>query len=205
MNFAKDTILREDIYDYIDGLSYQMQEDVTKLIVSHNDIQEGNILSMRKDATKLVIIDYEYTSFGNREYDLAHIFNELCMDYTYPCFPFMKTYKENSLSKEEYEAYSKYYLELYHQNIYNGDLSETDYVAQELPNFLESLYCSMILKGINSSAWSILMLTESQLNEEILNYACITLKLQMNEYFLEHDFIKEAVEARIARYNASKN
>ena len=73
MDIAKTKILRDDIYDYIDGLIFQMQDDNDKLVVSHNDIQENNILSMKKNATKLTIINHEYTYFGNREYDYSSI------------------------------------------------------------------------------------------------------------------------------------
>ena len=140
MHLVKSTYMREDVYDYIDGLSYQMQDDPEKLVVCHNDIQENNVLSMKNNAAKLAIIDYEYTSFGNREYDLANIFCELLMDNAHPYFPYIELYTENALKREEYEAYSKFYLKLYYQNIYKGELSEDDYITQELPNFLESLY-----------------------------------------------------------------
>ena len=62
----------------------------------------------------------------------------------------------------------------------------------------------MILDGYYWSVWSILMLIESQINEKIFNFAFVTLRAKMNEFYLQQDFIKEAVEGRIKRFKESK-
>ena len=35
-----------------------------KIVLSHNDVQENNILSSLNDATQLVLIDYEYGNWN---------------------------------------------------------------------------------------------------------------------------------------------
>ena len=62
----------------------------------------------------------------------------------------------------------------------------------------------MILDGYYWSVWSILMLIESQINEKIFNFAFVSLRAKMNEFYLQQDFIKEAVEGRIKRFKESK-
>ena len=62
----------------------------------------------------------------------------------------------------------------------------------------------MILDGYYWSVWSILMLIESQINEKIFNFAFVTLRAKMNQFYLQQDFIKEAVEGRIKQFKESK-
>ena len=158
MDKVKVEYLRDDIVDHIHALLGSMQSNMDALVVSHNDIQENNILSMRRDATELAIIDYEYTSLGNREFDLANIFCELMMDNAFPYYPFIALYTKNALSQSEYSTYSTLYLSIYHKNMYKGDLNEQEYIDQELPVFMQNLYCSMILNGYYWGIWSILMI-----------------------------------------------
>lgn len=74
MDQVKKAFLRDDIREYIEALKFQMQDNPDTMVVCHNDIQENNILSMRRQSCELAIIDYEYSSFGNKEFDIANIF-----------------------------------------------------------------------------------------------------------------------------------
>ena len=60
MDNMKEKWLTEDIYEYINALRFRLHLDKNDLVVSHNDIQELNVLSLKTWATKLVVIDYEY-------------------------------------------------------------------------------------------------------------------------------------------------
>ena len=60
------------------------------VVFCHNDLQEGNIL-IRENAApaveKLVIIDFEYSSYNFRGFDLANHFCEWMYDYTVDKYP----------------------------------------------------------------------------------------------------------------------
>ena len=52
MDYVKEKWLTEDIYDYINGLRFGLHTNKDELVVSHNDIQELNVLSLRSKATE---------------------------------------------------------------------------------------------------------------------------------------------------------
>lgn len=53
-------------------------------VLSHNDAQENNILASLEDATKLLLIDYEYGMWNPQMYDLGNYLNEWCCDNAFP-------------------------------------------------------------------------------------------------------------------------
>ena len=55
-----------------------------KIVFSHNDAQENNILSSLANATKIILIDYEYGMWNPQYYDLANYLNEFVCDNAYP-------------------------------------------------------------------------------------------------------------------------
>lgn len=89
LNLVKERFMREDMVEHINSLNFQQQDNLDELVVNHNDIQENNILTMRRNTTELAVIDYEYTTLGHMEYDLANSFNECCIDNAFPYFPFI--------------------------------------------------------------------------------------------------------------------
>ncbi|KAI9229695.1 MAG: kinase-like domain-containing protein [Piptocephalis tieghemiana] len=52
-------------------------------VVSHNDVQYGNILRLDKDHS-IVLVDFEYAGYNPKTYDIANHFNEWTADYYGP-------------------------------------------------------------------------------------------------------------------------
>lgn len=204
LNLVKEKWLTEDIYKYIDQLSFGLNTKKENLVVCHNDIQECNILSMRHHCTELAIIDYEYTSLGNREFDMANTFHELMLDNSYPFYPYINSYPENCLEEHEFETYARYYLQLYYDTLYKGDETKEQYVERELPMFLENLYCSLLLSGFYWGIWSLLMIDEKKINDKIFNFGYITASINIYEWLIKKDFIKNAVDNKINLYNEAQ-
>lgn len=51
------------------------------IVLSHNDLTELNVLvEPNKNCPKLTIIDYEFTDWNPKWYDLANYLNEFCCD-----------------------------------------------------------------------------------------------------------------------------
>ncbi|XP_051889642.1 choline/ethanolamine kinase isoform X1 [Pristis pectinata] len=75
------------------------------VVFCHNDVQEGNILYLAdKDPAsteKLMLIDFEYSSYNYRGFDIGNHFCEWMYDYTYDQWPFFKASIENYPNRQQ--------------------------------------------------------------------------------------------------------
>uniref|UniRef100_G1U3X1 ethanolamine kinase n=1 Tax=Oryctolagus cuniculus TaxID=9986 RepID=G1U3X1_RABIT len=64
------------------------------VVFCHNDCQEGNILLLegreRPDTHRLMLIDFEYSSYNYRGFDIGNHFCEWAYDYSYERYPFFR-------------------------------------------------------------------------------------------------------------------
>lgn len=74
-----------------------------KIVLSHNDCQENNILSSLEDLTRLTLIDYEYGNWNPQGYDLACYLNEMVPDNAHPHGCGVKHYMCNFPTNAEIE------------------------------------------------------------------------------------------------------
>jgi choline/ethanolamine kinase len=58
-----------------------------ELVLSHNDLHSQNMIWRNGDG-RLFIIDFDYSCFNYRGFDVANFFNEFCFDYEYPKPPY---------------------------------------------------------------------------------------------------------------------
>ncbi|EGZ11373.1 hypothetical protein PHYSODRAFT_352481 [Phytophthora sojae] len=63
----------------VDELEKVLAQVPSPIVLSHNDLQYGNI--MKNDAGDAVLIDFEYTSYNPRGYDVGNHFCEWAYDY----------------------------------------------------------------------------------------------------------------------------
>ncbi|KAK1946234.1 putative choline kinase 2 [Phytophthora citrophthora] len=63
----------------VDEMEKILAQVPSPIVLSHNDLQYGNI--MKNDAGDAVLIDFEYTSYNPRGYDLGNHFCEWAYDY----------------------------------------------------------------------------------------------------------------------------
>ncbi|POM79912.1 Choline/ethanolamine Kinase, partial [Phytophthora palmivora] len=63
----------------VDDLEKILAQVPSPIVFSHNDLQYGNI--MKNDAGDAVFIDFEYTSYNPRGYDIGNHFCEWAYDY----------------------------------------------------------------------------------------------------------------------------
>jgi len=52
----------------------------SKIVLCHNDLHEGNILESNDGSGELKLIDFEYSDWGPRGYDLGNLFCEMSVD-----------------------------------------------------------------------------------------------------------------------------
>ncbi|NXK92278.1 CHKB kinase, partial [Formicarius rufipectus] len=96
--------------------SYNLEEEMRSLrdllestpspvVFCHNDVQEGNILLLagREDlpSDKLMLIDFEYSSYNYRGFDIGNHFCEWVYNYTHTSWPFFKASPENYPSRQQ--------------------------------------------------------------------------------------------------------
>jgi len=85
------------------------------VVFSHNDINTGNIL-VREDKKvwdPVVLIDYEFSSYNYRAFDIANHFNEWMYDYGRKDFPFYYRHRDRYPSTREQERWVRIYLDTY--------------------------------------------------------------------------------------------
>ncbi|KAF8376088.1 cka-1 [Pristionchus pacificus] len=90
------------------------------IIFSHNDLQEGNILVIEKEAgdteeeDNLALIDFEYCDYNYRGFDLGNHMCEYGLDYASDEHPYYLVYPEKLDMEEERRRFcSSYIHELY--------------------------------------------------------------------------------------------
>ncbi|KAM9854126.1 choline/ethanolamine kinase [Aulostomus maculatus] len=84
------------------------------VVFCHNDVQEGNILMLENgDQTsteRLMLIDFEYSSYNYRGFDFGNHFCEWMYDYTYNQWPFYKAKPEDYPTREQQLHFMRSYL-----------------------------------------------------------------------------------------------
>ncbi|XP_023590279.1 choline/ethanolamine kinase isoform X1 [Trichechus manatus latirostris] len=76
--------------DEMDNLRKLLDSTPSPVVFCHNDIQEGNILllSEPENADNLMLVDFEYSSYNYRGFDIGNHFCEWVYDYTHEEWPF---------------------------------------------------------------------------------------------------------------------
>lgn len=65
-----------------------------------------------EDATKLVLIDYEYGMWNPQYYDIANYLNEYCCENAYPKGTGVAYYMQNWPTMDEIESLTQQYFQL---------------------------------------------------------------------------------------------
>lgn len=110
INEFENTFLFEGAEEYFDRLVPRESETV----LAHNDAQENNILASHYDATNVIFIDFEYTSWNPRAMDIANYFNETMLDNAHPVDNGIKCYLQNFIKESEQDFLFRRYLEHYY-------------------------------------------------------------------------------------------
>ena len=88
-----------------------------KIVLSHNDAQENNILASKRDFEQMILIDYEYGDWNPLAFDIANILNEFTVDNAAPFGPFnsgIQFYESNFPKRSEMELLASEYLKHYY-------------------------------------------------------------------------------------------
>ncbi|XP_045892789.1 choline/ethanolamine kinase [Micropterus dolomieu] len=107
-------LMKFDLPAELDSLYALLAATPSPVVFCHNDVQEGNILMLEdRDHTstdRLMLIDFEYSSYNYRGFDFGNHFCEWMYDYTYNQWPFFKATPENYPTREQQLHFIRGYL-----------------------------------------------------------------------------------------------
>uniref|UniRef100_A0A673JM47 ethanolamine kinase n=1 Tax=Sinocyclocheilus rhinocerous TaxID=307959 RepID=A0A673JM47_9TELE len=102
-NFSR--LLSYNLPQEMDSLKCLLESTPSPVVFCHNDLQEGNILLLSSrentDRQRLMLIDFEYSSYNYRGFDIGNFFCEWAYDYTFDKFPFFITNTKNYPTKAQ--------------------------------------------------------------------------------------------------------
>lgn len=139
------------------------------VVFCHNDMQEENILyienSDRPNGWKLKPIDFEYSSYNFRAYDIANHFVEWCYDYSNTEPPYyLADISKYPTKKQQYHFFRNYLLEM-------GDDSIN--TEKELDNLYREVAAFTLASHFFWGLWSIVQAHVATINFSYLDYALV--------------------------------
>ncbi|XP_061775888.1 choline kinase alpha isoform X2 [Nerophis ophidion] len=179
LNFTRESQLRRfnrllsyNLLHEMDWLKALLESTNSPVVFCHNDCQEGNILLLNcrpeSDKQKLMLIDFEYSSYNYRGFDLGNHFCEWMYDYNCDHFPFFKVNSQAYPSKAQQLHFIENYLRASDGDYDN--LSQADQMKMK-----EELYVEVNRFSLAShffwGLWSIIQARLSTIKFGYLEYA----------------------------------
>lgn len=166
-------LMRLDLPAELESLRKLLAATPSPVVFCHNDVQEGNILMLEgRDHTsteKLMLIDFEYSSYNYRGFDFGNHFCEWMYDYTYDQWPFYKATAERFPSRQQQLHFIQNYLQGSESLSQRGlTLAEDQQVLEDM--LLEAnryALASHFLWGL----WSIIQARISKIEFGYMDYA----------------------------------
>jgi len=107
--------------DEISFLKKIAPKDEKAVVFSHNDLHAGNVLKF-PGSERLLLIDFEYSDYNYRGYDLANLFNETMFEYDTAAHPHYNFDQKLFPSDERLLDFVKYYL--FFKRVKAGDVDD---------------------------------------------------------------------------------
>ena len=173
--------------DEITFLKEVVPSSEDSVVFSHNDLHSQNILVLDK-TQKIVLIDYEYSSYNYRGYDIANFFNESIIDYNNPNYPYYTIDTTKYPSDYDLIDFVKYYLFFFKFSEKQYDeilaLNDDDYFKQvikdnynldefnlEIERLFEEVRVCAMLSHYYWVLWSVVMSKNPDIQFDYLHYA----------------------------------
>ncbi|KAL4617956.1 choline kinase alpha-like [Arapaima gigas] len=165
-------LMKYNLQEELENLRALLATTASPVVFCHNDVQEGNILMLdSRDPTstdKLMLIDFEYSSYNYRGFDFGNHFCEWVYDYTYEKWPFFKANLENYPDRQQQLHFIRNYLS--ESKEYSENFTQEDRVEVEEAMILEAnrfALASHFFWGL----WSIIQAKISTIEFGYMDYA----------------------------------
>ncbi|MEQ2294273.1 hypothetical protein AMECASPLE_002323 [Ameca splendens] len=177
IHFVRDThvkkykkLMKFDLPAELKSLRSLLAATPSPVVFCHNDVQEGNILMLEeRDHTsteRLMLIDFEYSSYNYRGFDFGNHFCEWMYDYTYNKWPFYKVTPENYPTREQQLHFIRNYLAEQHR-LSGTDLDQAQIEEDLIIEANRYALASHFLWGL----WSIIQAKISKIEFGYMDYA----------------------------------
>ncbi|XP_007519427.1 choline/ethanolamine kinase isoform X1 [Erinaceus europaeus] len=155
--------------DEMGNLRKFLHSTPSPVVFCHNDIQEGNILllSEPENADSLMLVDFEYSSYNYRGFDIGNHFCEWVYDYTHDEWPYYKAQPADYPTQEQQLHFIRCYL---------AEVKKGETISREEQKKLEGDLLVEISRYTLAShffwgLWSILQASMSTIEFGYLEYA----------------------------------
>lgn len=170
---------RIDFVEEYEWLRLMLLQLNSPVIFCHNDLQEGNILYIKEeDTTDILLIDYDYSAYNYRGFDLGNHFCEWMYEYKDEFENGYKVYHDGYPTKEQQELFAKeYVIKLKEMNVKleAGELDESKYVSSITISSAETILHEANRFALASHLfwffWSIIQAKVSKIDFGFLEYA----------------------------------
>ncbi|XP_055987613.1 choline kinase alpha isoform X2 [Sorex fumeus] len=129
-------LLGYDLPRELERLRSLLTATPSPVVFCHNDCQEGNILLLegREEAPrqKLMLIDFEYSSYNYRGFDIGNHFCEWMYDYSCEKFPFFRASPHRYPSREQQLHFISSYLTTFHEEFANLSDEEKSRMEEDM-------------------------------------------------------------------------
>ncbi|XP_001367466.2 choline kinase alpha [Monodelphis domestica] len=120
----------------MENLRSLLESTSSPVVFCHNDCQEGNILLLEGreawEKQKLMLIDFEYSSYNYRGFDIGNHFCEWMYDYTYEKFPFFRANIPKYPTKKQQLHFISNYLAVSHNGFEKLSNEEKSRMEEEM-------------------------------------------------------------------------
>jgi len=158
------------------------------VVFCHNDLHEGNMLYNKNGVdTEITLIDFDYSSYNYRGYDIANHFCEFIYEYTLGDDPgdgFIVN-NEDFPSQQQQETFAEEYLATLGE--FNGKIQSGEHDQKRYASVIHTCSVEELLYEVNRfalashfmwSLWSIIQQQVSKIDFQYLKYG----KARMDEY-----------------------
>lgn len=173
--------------DEVSFLKEILPKGKNSVVFSHNDLHSQNILLLDK-TQKIILIDYEYSSYNYRGYDIANFFNEATIDYNVTEYPYYSLDDKKYPSEYDLIDFIKYYLFFFKfdEKIFDEILvqNDDDYFKQiikenasldefnaEIEEIFEEVRVCTMLSHYYWVLWSVFMSKNPDIQFDYIHYA----------------------------------
>lgn len=120
----------------LENLRSLLESTPSPVVFCHNDCQEGNILLLEgteeAEGRKLMLIDFEYSSYNYRGFDIGNHFCEWMYDYNYEKYPFFRANILNYPTKKQQLHFISSYLAAFPNEFENLSNEEKSIIEEEM-------------------------------------------------------------------------
>ncbi|XP_006860898.1 PREDICTED: choline kinase alpha isoform X2 [Chrysochloris asiatica] len=120
----------------MENLRSLLESTASPVVFCHNDCQEGNILLLDdqggSEKQRLMLIDFEYSSYNYRGFDIGNHFCEWMYDYTYETYPFFRANILKYPTKKQQLHFLSHYLAAFQGEFENLSNEEKSTIEDEM-------------------------------------------------------------------------